>query len=218
LHHRFADWLEYVFWEPATVRPEILGYHLEQSVRYLSELNPAEAQSSPLPRRAAAHLETADRAAHDRGDAPAAVNLMVRATELLQADDPVLAQLYTSLGTALTEAGQLDKAQVTLGHAQRIAAANGDQCQHAHARVQALLAGLMVDPNAAAMEIIRALPELRRVFDRSRDELGLCRTLRLQAALDWSHSRSAAAEDAWQRAAEHARRANDRRELTEILG
>ena len=53
LHHRFADWLEYVLWERATQRPEILGYHLEQSVRYLSELRPAEAQSSPLPRRAA---------------------------------------------------------------------------------------------------------------------------------------------------------------------
>jgi len=66
LHHRFADWLEYVFWEPATVRPEILGYHLEQSVRYLSELRPAEAQLSPLPRRAADHLETAGRAADNR--------------------------------------------------------------------------------------------------------------------------------------------------------
>lgn len=34
----------------------------------------------------------------------------------------------------------------------------------------------------------------------------------------WNHARSAAAEDAWQRAAEYARRANDRRQLTEILG
>ena len=63
LHHRFADWLEYVFLTPAIQRPEILGYHLEQSVRYLSELRPAEAQSSPLSRRAAVHLENAGRAA-----------------------------------------------------------------------------------------------------------------------------------------------------------
>lgn len=34
----------------------------------------------------------------------------------------------------------------------------------------------------------------------------------------WEHARSAAAEDSWQRAAEYARRANDRRQLTEILG
>jgi DNA-binding SARP family transcriptional activator len=218
LHHRFADWLEYVVWEPATQRPEILGYHLEQSIRYRNELQPAEAQSSPLSRRAATHLETAGRAAHDRGDALAGVNLLVRAAALLPREDPSLARLYTSLGTALTEAGQLEEARATLDHAQRIAAANGYHGQHAHARVQALLLGLKVDPDGAAIEIARALPELRREFERDLDELGLCRTLQLQAALHWNHAKSAAAEDAWLRAAEYARRVNDRRQLTEILG
>ena len=218
LHNRFADWLEYVVWEPATRRAEILGYHLEQSVRYRNELRPAEALSSPLSRRAAAHLDTAGRAAHDRGDALAAVNLMVRAAALLPREDPALARLYTSLGTALTEAGQLEKATATLDQAQRIAAANGDRGQHAHARVQALLLRLKVDPNGAAIEIARALPGLRCEFDRNPGELGLCRTLQLQAALHWIHARSSAAEGAWQRAAEYARRVNDRRQLTEILG
>ena len=100
LHHRFADWLEYVVGEPATQGAEILGYHLEQSVRYRNELRPAEAQSSPLPRRAAAHLETAGRAAHDRGDALAAVNLLdprgraatAPRTQLSRGLTPVLAQ------------------------------------------------------------------------------------------------------------------------------
>jgi tetratricopeptide (TPR) repeat protein len=218
LHHRFADWLEYVFLEPGTQRPEILGYHLEQSVRYLSELRPAEAQSSPLSRRATVHLESAGCAAHDRGDALAAVNLLTRAAALLPRDDPALARVYTSLGTALTEAGQLEKARATLDHAQRIAAAHGDEGQRAHARVQALLSGLKLDPNRAATEIAQALPGLCREFARGPDELGLCQTLRLQAAMYWIHARSDAAEDAWQRAAEHARRANDRRQLTEILG
>jgi DNA-binding SARP family transcriptional activator len=218
LHHRFADWLEYVVWEPATQRAEILGYHLEQSVRYRNELQPAEAWSNPLSRRAATHLETAGRAAHDRGDALAGVNLLVRAAALLPREDPSLARLYTSLGAAATDAGQLERARDTLDHAQRIAAANGDQSQHAHARVQALLLGLKVDPNGAAMEIGRALPELLREFERTLDELGLCRTLQLQAALHWDHAKSAAAQDAWQHAAEYARRVNDRRQLTEILG
>ena len=218
LHHRYADWLEYVLWEPATERPEILGYHLEQSVRYLSELRPAEAQSSPLPRRAAGHLEAAGRAAHDRDDAIAAVNLLVRATALLPRDDAALARLYTSLGAALTEAGQLEKAVATLDDAQRIAVANGDDRQRAHARAQALLSGLKLAPNWAAMEIAQALPELRGDFSRGPDEVGLCQTLQLEAAMYWNHARSAAAEDAWRRAAEYARRANDRRQLTEILG
>ena len=46
----------------------------------------------------------------------------------------------------------------------------------------------------------------------------MCRTLRLKAALDWNHARSACAEDAWERAAVYARRVNDRRQLAEILG
>jgi DNA-binding SARP family transcriptional activator len=218
LHHRFADYLEYVFWEPATQRPEILGYHLEQSVRYLSELRPAEAQSSPLSRRAAIHLENAGRAAHDRGDALGAMNLLARAATLLPPDDPALARLYTSLGTALTEAGQLEKASTTLDQAQRIAAVNGDEGQRAHARVQGLLLALKMAPNEAATEIARALPELREEFARGPDEVGLCRTLQLEAAMHWEHARSADAEDAWRRAAEYARRAGDRRQLTEILG
>jgi DNA-binding SARP family transcriptional activator/tetratricopeptide (TPR) repeat protein len=218
LHHRYADWLEYVVWEPATRSAEILGYHLEQAVHYHNELWPAEAQSTALSRRAAAHLETAGYAGHDRGDALAAVNLLDRATALLPSEDPALARIYTSLGTALTEAGQLEKARATLDRAQRIAAANGEEDQRAHAQVQALLLSLKMDPSGTAMEITRVLPELHRKFDRNRDEPGLCRTLRLQAALHWTHSRSAAAEDAWQRAAEYARRVNDRRQLTEILG
>jgi DNA-binding SARP family transcriptional activator/tetratricopeptide (TPR) repeat protein len=218
LHQRFADWLEYVFWEPGSQRPEILGYHLEQSVRYLSELRPAEAQPGPLARRAAAHLQTAGRAADDRGDALAAVNLLNRAVVLVPDDDPVLAQLFTSLGAALTEAGQLDEAMARLDDAQRIAAANGDEGQRAHALTEALILALNLDPNRAAEEIAQALPGLRSQFARGPDELGLCRTLRLQAAMYWDQARSAAAEEAWQRAAEYARRVNDRRELAEILG
>jgi tetratricopeptide (TPR) repeat protein len=118
----------------------------------------------------------------------------------------------------LTEAGQLEKATATLDEAQSIAAANGDEVQRAHARVQALLLALKLAPNKAAAEIARALPELRNEFARGLDEVGVCQTLQLAAAMHWEHARSAAAEDAWQRAAEYARRANDRRQLTEILG
>jgi DNA-binding SARP family transcriptional activator len=218
LHHHFADWLEYVFLTPAMQRPEILGYHLEQSVRYLSELRPAEAQSSPLSRRAAVHLENAGRAAHDRGDALAAMNLLTRAATLLPPDDPTLARLYTGLGTALTEVGQLEKARATLDQAQRIAAVSGDEGQRAHARVQALLLGLKLAPTQAAAEIAQSLSELRNEFGRGPDEVGLCQTLRLEAAVDWVHGRSAAAEEAWRRATEYARRTNDSSELTEILG
>jgi DNA-binding SARP family transcriptional activator/tetratricopeptide (TPR) repeat protein len=217
LHQRYADWLEFVFAEPILNRAEILGHHLEQSVRYANELWPADARSATLSIRAAKHLDMAGTAAHDRGDDLAAVNLLERAAALLPADDPALGRLYTTLGTALTEAGQLGQAKTTLDDAQRIAAANGDVSQHSHARVQALLLGLKLDPAEAAVEITRALPELRSEFDRSQDELGICRALQLEAALHWNLAQSAAAEEAWRSAARYARSVNDRRELAEIL-
>ena len=145
------------------------------------------------------------------------MNLLDRAAALLPGDDPTLGQLYTSLGTASTWTGQLDKARATLDHAQRITAANRDELQHAHARVEALLLDLRLNPNEAEIEIIRDLPELRREFDESHDDLGICRALQLEAAVHWNGARSAAAEDAWQRAAECARRLNDRRDLANIL-
>jgi DNA-binding SARP family transcriptional activator len=217
LHHSYADSLEATAPDSFLARSEILGYHLEQSVRYRTELWPADPQSAALSRRAAGHLEIAGRAAHDRGDDVAAVNLLDRATALLPGDDPALGALYTSLGTALNEAGQFEKAKATLDHAQRITAANGDHRQHARARVQALLLSIELDPDGGTKEITRALPELRREFDRSLDDLGICRTWQLEAALHWKHTRSGPAEHAWRRAAEYARKANDRRQLADIL-
>jgi tetratricopeptide (TPR) repeat protein len=218
LHHQFADWLEYVFPDPLPQRAEILGYHLEQSVRYHHELWIAEAQSAALSLRAATHLETAGYAAYDRGDDVAAVNLLDRTAALLPADDPILGRLYATLGTALIEAGQLEKAKAALYHAQRITAANGDERQNAHARVETLLLHLNMSPDEGEIEIARALPGLRREFDASQDDLGICRTLQLEAALHWNHARSGVAEYAWLRAADYARKLNDRRQLADILG
>ena len=164
LHQRFADWLEDRCPRPLPAAAEILGYHLEQSVRYRNELWPADPQSAALSLRAAAHLDTAGCAAHDRGDDVAAVNLLDRAAALLPADDLALGRLYTNLGSALIEAGQFEKAKATLDHAQRITDVNGDECQHAHARVESFLLYLKVNPGEAAVDIARALPGLRRDF------------------------------------------------------
>ena len=218
LHHRYADWIEVSVSDPFPARSEILGYHLEQSVRYRTELWPGDPESAALSQRAAGHLETAGVAAHDRGDDLAAVNLLDRTTALLPGDAPVLGRLYTTLGTALIEAGQLEKAEAALYHAQRITAANGDERQHAHARVETFLLHLKMNPDEAELEIARALPELRREFDASQDDLGICRTLQLEAALHWNHGRSGAAEYTWLRAADYARKVNDRRQLADIVG
>jgi hypothetical protein len=59
-----------------------------------------------------------------------------------------------------------------------------------------------------------ALEELRR----RDDHLGQCQSLRLRAWVDWIEGRAGAADEAWSRAAVHARRAGEERMLFDILG
>jgi DNA-binding SARP family transcriptional activator/tetratricopeptide (TPR) repeat protein len=218
LHERFAGWLERRADRRAGEYDEIVGYHLEQAVRYRVELAPANQQVRDLARRAAGYLEAAGARAHARGDAPAAVRLLQSASSLVQPDDPTRARLLTGLGAALMEAGQLDRAAGALEEAQRVASVTGDERLLAHARVQRLFLGLQVDVERATAAVGPLLPEVFGTFERGGDELGLCQAWRLRAAVDWMQANSAAAEEAWQRAAEHARRAGDERQLTEILG
>ena len=218
LHERFASWLERVAGKRASEYDEILGYHLEQAVRYRGELAPANEEVRALARRAAGYLEAAGARAHARGDAPAAVRLLQTASSLVAKDDPARARLLTGLGAALTEAGSLDRAASALDEAQRVASAAGDQRLWAHARVQRLFLGLQVEVKPATAAAAQLLPGVLDVFESSGDELGLCEAWRLRAAVHWIQASSTAAEDAWQRAAAHARRAGDQRHLTEIFG
>jgi tetratricopeptide (TPR) repeat protein len=72
-------------------------------------------------------------------------------------------------------------------------------------------------PSEATIDIVRALPGLHHQFEASQDDRGICNILQLEAALHWDHSRSGAAEYAWQRAADYARKVNDRRQLADIV-
>ena len=213
LHERFAGWLEGQAGED-----EIVGYHLEQAVRYRRELGPADDAVRRLAGRAAVLLEAAGTRAHARGDVPAAVRLLQRAVSLLPPDDPARALVDTGLGAALMEAGRLDQASRALEDAGRIAVAAGDERLAARARVQRLLLELQLEIGHAAAEVGEALPELLGVFEEAADEVGLCQAWRLRAFVLWTQASSAAAEDAWRQAAVHARRARDERQLTEVLG
>jgi tetratricopeptide (TPR) repeat protein len=79
LHARFADWLD-EHGQALVELDEIVGYHLEQAVRYLSELGHPDAG---LADRAAARLAAAGRRASDRED-PTASALLDRAARLVR--------------------------------------------------------------------------------------------------------------------------------------
>ena len=80
LHSRFADWLD-EHGDALVERDEIVGYHLEQAVRYRAELGGPNAD---LAERAAGHLATAGRRAIDRLDLRTASALLERAAALVR--------------------------------------------------------------------------------------------------------------------------------------
>jgi predicted ATPase len=85
LHARFASWLERRTGERAVEYEEIVGYHAERAHRYLGELGPLDERAAALAALAAERLSAAGRRSFDRGDMPAAANLLSRAAALLPA-------------------------------------------------------------------------------------------------------------------------------------
>ena len=84
-HERFVEWADRFNLERGreTEFEEILGYHLEQAHRYLSELGPLDDHGLALGRGAAERLTSAARRAFARGDMPAAANLFRRVVAIL---------------------------------------------------------------------------------------------------------------------------------------
>src|SRR5262249_20838016 len=139
------------------------------------------------------------------------------ATELLPQDEPRRAALLAELGAALIDAGRLTDAEGILADARRLAADAHDERADSHAIVQQEFMRLMRGEEGGTDKAARAVERVLPVFQQTGDEHGLCRARRLEALLHWYAARAAAAAEAWERAAEHARRAGDEDERSEIL-
>jgi len=106
LHAQFADWLEEVVGARIAEYEEILGYHLEQSYRYRTELGPPDGEIRALGTRAARRLAAAGDRAARRGDIDAASGLLGRASTLLPTEGPERARILVQLTEALIDAGR----------------------------------------------------------------------------------------------------------------
>ena len=106
LHVQFADWLEEVVGARIAEYEEILGYHLEQSYRYRTELGPPDGEIRALGTRAARRLAAAGDRAARRGDIDAASGLLGRASTLLPTEGPERARILVQLAGALIDAGR----------------------------------------------------------------------------------------------------------------
>jgi len=217
LHERLTHWLEGAAGRLAGDRDEILGYHLEQAYQYRAELGRAGPHERVLAAQAAERLAAAGRAALTRSDLPAGARLLERAVALLPPEDPARSALLPTLGLALLESGRLADADRILGEAIERASAGNDPRLEARARVEQQFLWLQAEPGRGIERARRVTGAALRILGEHGDDLGQCRAWCLRAKIAWTEGLVAAADEAWRRAAEHARRAGDERELFEIL-
>jgi len=217
LHERFAGRLERLVEGGPGEYDEIVGYHLEQSYRCRLDLGLVDPAAASIATRAAERLESAARKALARGDLPAAIGLLERTASLLAADEEQRAALLPELGAALIEAGRLGRAEAVLDEAARLAAAADAERTAAHVLVQQQFLRLLRVAEGGTEEAERVVERVIPVFAGFDDQHGLCSAWRLQAWLHWNEARAAAAAEAWEQAAGHARRAGDEHARCEIL-
>jgi tetratricopeptide (TPR) repeat protein len=209
LHERYADWLLKVSGTRAAEFEEIIGYHLEQSFRYRAELGPVDAHSRSLGERAAGHLGAAGLKAIDRGDMPAAANLLQRAAALLGEGHPDRPRLLLGTGEALTDAGELAAAEAALEAARNGAALLGNDAIGRSAELAALHLRYTTDSTSAQDTIVARVRELLPVLEEAADYHGLVRAWRLLTYAYMTATRWGMAAEAGEQTIRHAEQAGD---------
>jgi DNA-binding SARP family transcriptional activator len=217
LHEAFARWLEQMTGDRTTGYEEIIGYHLEQAVRYRTELGTVDDATRALAHEAAGRLGAAGSRAFVRRDAQAAVSLMSRAVALMPPDDPARVDLIPNVRVVQGLSGDLSWAEPVLTEAVEAAAAASDRRLEAHALVQLAFLRLFTQPNVEAAELHDVAARAIAAFEELGDELGLARAWRLVAQAHYLARSAGLCAEASARALEHARLAGDRLETRESV-
>jgi DNA-binding SARP family transcriptional activator/predicted ATPase len=171
LHQRHADWLG----AQPDGSDELVGYHLEQAVGYLRELDAPDQEVERLATNAGRRLGAAGTRAWKRGDATTAINLLRRATALLPERDPARLEWMCDLAGALRSAGELTRAEAVWSGAREEASAAGERRLELRADLEALYVGLSLDPDARASEVIEQAAAAIPFLEECRDDRSLGR-------------------------------------------
>ena len=200
LHERIADWLARELGE----LDEIVGYHLEQAHRYRVELGD---DSRDLAARAGHLLGAAGVRAEERADFPAAITLLMRAVELLEARDPRRLELLVHLGYVHYDVGTLDEAQAAFAEA--IESGADDEAVVSRANVGRIAVGLMrgADISGKRSALERELDTLQRVGDNA----ALAEAYREAAKAESHLGRTEIADELFDEAIVNARLSGSRR-------
>ena len=210
LHESFAGWLEQLAGERIYEYEEILGYHLEHSYRYRTELGPADEETRALGVRAAHRLASSGRRAFARGDLGAATNLLSRASALLPSDSRERIELVPDLVESLFQGARIEEAEALLEDAVEAVERLGDDRLSALVNVHRAKLMFTIDPGWLA----RALAEAERavpVFESLGDDLALTRAWGVISEVNHARGHGSAAGMAAERGLFHAERAGDKR-------
>jgi len=209
LHARFADWLERTSGDRLPEYTEIVGWHLEQAHRYLTELGTTGARRSDLARRAADRLAAAGWTASARGDVSAGATLRSRALALMAADDPGRLQLLAYLGDALLWSGRFDEADRVLQEAIELADEAGDERTRVRARLSQLRLRFQVDPEADYEQLEAEGLRAAALCEANGDDFGAARAWRVVYWARWGLCQLERLRPAAERAYEFDQRARD---------
>lgn len=214
MHEQLAGWLEGAAGSRALEYEEIIGYHLEQSSRYLRELGPLDAHGVKLSGRAGRLLGDAGRRALSRGDVPAAVDLLQRATAMLESDGPQCLELSVPLSEALIEQGEFSRAETLLTEGIETAGRLEEHGLEAHLRLVRLRLNFLTNPTGWAEAALKQSEEAITVFTSLGDDAGLDAAWWLIATVHGQSGSYRLAREAVEKVITHAKLAGDRRQQT----
>ena len=201
LHERLADWLD-----ERGESDELVGYHLEQASYQRSQLGWLDGRTRRLAGDAGARLGEAGIEAWKRGDTPAAVNLLGRASALLPERNSLRLEICCELGLALRTAGDLARAEETLVSAVEIAAAASDRRLELRAQLELAYVRLFSDPEGRADELLDVAARALPVFEAVDDHRSLGRAwLTLSFVYGLMYCRHGKGAEAAERALDHHR-------------
>ena len=132
LHERLADALE----REDSAPDAVIGYHLEQAYRLRVELAPPDRAAKRIAEDAGRRLGAAGLRAWHRFDAPAAANLLGRASALLPERDPGRLELLSELGEVYKWTSEFEQASEILCELEEVGRAANDTRAVARSRVQ----------------------------------------------------------------------------------
>lgn len=212
LHEQTAKWLANRMGTRAGEYDEIIGYHLEQACRSLTELGPTSDTAQALGRQASARLDGAAARAFASEDMLSTVSLLSRAVALLPDKDRDRLALLPRLAFALIETGDFRRLARVIEETSLLADAIGDEQALALAGVLEQWMRLYTDPDRRPAQARDAVHGAISTFEAIGDDYGLAKAWSLLGFANNVSARFADAETAWARAAVHAHRAGERRD------